>query len=75
MNEDQLPQTEDLTENERWVVLAYRRLVEDTKMVKYQAEDGMLNTLGALSMTMLATRTFMDTVNRHVIRDVMGRND
>lgn len=59
MNEDQLPQTEDLTESEQWVVLAYRRLVEDTRMVKYQSE--------------VAIRAFMDNVNRHVIDDVKGK--
>jgi len=69
---DDLPGYTELTDQERWVVLAYRRFKDDYKLIDTQARDGMLDNTGAVSHAMLAAQSFMGSVQRHLIEEIRG---
>ena len=70
---DDMPGYGDLTDQERWVILAYRRLKDDYKLVDTQAKEGMLDTQGATAHAILATQSFLGTVHRHLVEEMKGK--
>lgn len=67
---DDMPGYRDLTDTERWVILAYRRLKEDYRMINDQAKDGMLDELGATKHGVLASTTFIGAIHRYVVQEM-----
>ena len=67
---DDMPGYSDLTDTERWVVLAYRRLKEDYRLINQQAKEGMLDNMGATSHAILASTTFVGAIQRYVVQEM-----
>ena len=67
---DDVPGYGDLTDTERWVVLAYRRLKDDYKMINEQAKEGMLDNVGASNHAILASTTFITAIQRYVVKEM-----
>lgn len=67
---DDMPGYTDLTDQERWVILAYRRLKDDYSMIDNQVKDGMLDTQGAVPHAALATQSFIRSVYSHLIDEM-----
>ena len=73
MNEypmDDLPSYNDLTEREKYIIIAYRRLLEDHKLINTQAEEGMLDFFGAASMSTLSLSSFVNVLQRHLVDEL-----
>lgn len=69
---DDIPGYSDLTDTERWVILAYRRLKEDYSLIKQQAEEGMLDNAGASNHAILASTTFVGAIQRYLVKEMKG---
>jgi hypothetical protein len=69
---EELPAVE-VSDNEKWIVLAYRRYLEDNQMIQHQLEDGMLDGMGAVKMGSMATTSFFNTVTRTLMKDLERR--
>lgn len=67
---DDMPGYSDLTDTEKWAVLAYRRLKEDYRLINQQAKEGMLDNAGASSHAILATTTFVGAIQRYVVKEM-----
>ncbi len=63
---DDQPSYNDLTEQERYVIIAFRRLVDDHKLIDKQVGD-WLEPSGATTMSALALSEFFGTLQRHLI--------
>lgn len=67
---DDWPAYNDLTQRESYIILAYRRLLEDHKLINNQATDGMLDFMGAATMSTLALSNFLGTLQRHLVDEL-----
>jgi hypothetical protein len=67
---DDMPGYSDLSEAEKWIVLLYRRLKSDYSMIQYQAEEGMLDQRGAMTMGIMASTSFHTNVQKHLVSEI-----
>ena len=67
---DDVPSYNDLTQHESYLILAFRRLLEDHKMIDTQATEGMLDYSGAANMSVLSMQQFYGVVQRYLIASI-----
>lgn len=67
---DDMPGYGDLSDTERWIVLSYRRLLDDYKLIDVQAKEGMLDFNGAATHAAIASKTLMESVHRHLVEEM-----
>ena len=67
---DDMPGYGDLSDTERWIVLSYRRLLDDYKLIDVQAKEGMLDYNGAVTHAAIASKTFMESIHRHLVDEM-----
>ena len=73
---DDVPSYNDLSQHESYLILAFRRLLEDHKMIDMQATEGMLDYSGAANMSVLSMQQFYGLVQRYLVASIKdGRSN
>ena len=67
---DDVPSYNDLTQHESYLILAFRRLLDDHKMIDMQATEGMLDYSGAANMSVLSMQQFYGLVQRYLVDEL-----
>lgn len=66
---DDLPGYNDLTDREKYIVIAFRTLVEDHKSINQQVGD-WLEPHQATAMSALSISNFIGTLERHLMDEL-----
>ena len=70
---DDVPSYNDLTQHESYLILAFRRLLEDHKLIDIQASEGMLDYSGAANMSVLSMQQFYGLVQRYLVDELRNK--
>ena len=70
---DDVPSYNDLTQHESYLILAFRRLLDDHKLIDMQATEGMLDYIGAANMSGLSLQQFMGLVQRYLVDELRNK--
>ena len=70
---DDVPSYNDLTQHESYLILAFRRLLDDHKLIDTQATEGMLDYSGAANMSVLSMQQFYGLVQRYLVNELKNK--